>query len=127
MNFVAAAVLVVLKRQLIGSYFPSAYIIIQAHLAVQSTFSANFPIYVHAVEYGRKKAFTTPELMERMISDYTDYSFKFVIGTDLLLSSEAVSRSNSISTYRYIYNIISSYQNIIFVQSNTFSFLVKIA
>ena len=26
-----------------------------AHLAVQSTFSANFPIYVHAIEYGRKE------------------------------------------------------------------------
>ena len=60
-----------------------------AHIAVQNTFSANFPIYVHAVEYGRTQAFTTPELMERMERDHGHrYTFKFVIGTSPLLVPE---------------------------------------
>ena len=58
-----------------------------AHLAVQNTFSANFPIYVHAVEYGTERALTTPELMARMEHDYPSFTFKFVIGTDLLVNT----------------------------------------
>ena len=59
--------------------------LVMFHIAVNTVFSADFPVSVHGTEVLLERALTTPQLLERLELEYKDqYEFVFMAGTDLL-------------------------------------------
>ena len=58
--------------------------LMMCHLAVDSSFGSRFPIKVKEIEIFEKKAIPTYLLLQRLEKEKPDFSFKFVIGADLI-------------------------------------------
>mmetsp|Transcript_28666 Transcript_28666/g.56322 ORF Transcript_28666/g.56322 Transcript_28666/m.56322 type:complete len:229 (+) Transcript_28666:52-738(+) len=63
---------------------PVNHRIAMCHIAVASVFSATFPVFVNEIEAALPAALSTFHLMEQLQKSHPDYSFHFVIGTDLI-------------------------------------------
>eukprot|EP00944_MAST-04C_sp_MAST-4C-sp1_P014989 g14989.t1 len=57
---------------------------LMCHLAVNTTFSSDFPVKVSGIELGRPTAVPTVELLPELDRRYPEYEICFVVGSDLL-------------------------------------------
>jgi nicotinate-nucleotide adenylyltransferase len=58
--------------------------LIMCHLAVNSSFGSHFPVLVKEIEIFEKEAIFTYHLMQRLQKEKPNFSFKFVVGSDLI-------------------------------------------
>ncbi|MCJ7793038.1 MAG: nicotinate-nicotinamide nucleotide adenylyltransferase [Candidatus Marinimicrobia bacterium] len=58
--------------------------LIMCHLAVDASFGSRFPVLVKEIEIFEKEAIPTYQLMTRLQKENPHFSFKFVIGSDLI-------------------------------------------
>ena len=57
---------------------------LMCHLAVNTTFSSEFPVKVSGIELGRPTAVPTVQLLPELDRRYPEYEICFVVGSDLL-------------------------------------------
>ena len=75
---------------------------LMCQLAVNNTFTGDFPVKVCAFELGKPKAYPTVDLLQELDRKFPDLEIKFVVGSDLLESIPTWERGgpNELPWYR---------------------------